>query len=310
MTDDELHWLTVDDGRRGAPLRVGVVTDAGPRVAALHLGDGPNLFAELSDVEASAGPGGPAVALHGGHRIWVAPETAERTYVDDDRPLDVTVSGTQVVASRVHEGLRRTLTVRVADGAVLVDHELANEGDEPIRCASWGITQFPLGGTALLPLGRQPRDPAGLQASGALTVWPYTDLADPRLRLGPGWAGLEGTPHPDIEDPGPELHHVKIGGDGFVGWVVHLRDGVLFTKWHDPPASGAHALDLGAIAQVYVDDRFAEVESLGTVSDLAPGSTRGHRERWEVTTVGDAGLHEVASALTGRATSGRDAANG
>jgi hypothetical protein len=295
MDPDALHWLTDGD------LRVGVVTDAGPRIAALHLGGGPNLLAELEGVTVSAGPEGPTVALRGGHRMWVAPETAEHTYVDDDRPLDVDADRGEITVTRTHDGLRRALRVRIADGAVLLEHRLSNEATTPHRCAPWGITQFPTGGVGILPVGRAPRDPAGLQASGALVVWPYTDMNDPRLAFGPDWVGLAGAPRPEVTGDEADLHHTKVGADGAPRWVAYLREGVLVTKWHDPPSDSAHSLDLGAVAQIYVDHRFAEIESLGPVRDLAAGQETTLTERWEVADVHGATPGDVATMLSDRA---------
>lgn len=269
---DELRWL------RTADLEVGVATADGPRIAVLRRPDGPNLLAELDGVTAGI-EDGPATNLRGGHRIWVAPEIPERTY-DTTGELTVEESGGTVTATRRGEGATVALAVSVEGSSVRVDHRLVNEGTGPVQAATWGITQFALGGAAVLPYGTRAPDPNGLQASGSLVLWPYTDLADPRLRLDGGAAVVAGAPRPEADD-----QRLKLGADGRRGWLAHVHgdDVVIVRHWR---TAGAPHPDRDAAAQVFVEDRFVEVETLGPLVELAPGGATGHRCHLEVHRLG------------------------
>jgi hypothetical protein len=108
-------------------------------------------------------------------------------------------------------------------------------------------------------------------------LWPYTDLADPRIAFEPGVAHVRSTPS------GPALKlGVAPGGDGPLAYrigdeVFEKRIGV------DPGA--AHA-DLGATLQVYLCDDFCELETLGPLVTLEPGATTRHTERWTLRAAG------------------------
>jgi hypothetical protein len=53
------------------------------------------------------------------------------------------------------------------------------------------------------------------------------------------------------------------------------------------PAGEGRYADRGAVAQVFVEDSFCELESLGSIVSLEPGSSVSHVEVWEVRECGD-----------------------
>jgi hypothetical protein len=52
------------------------------------------------------------------------------------------------------------------------------------------------------------------------------------------------------------------------------------------PATGRRHPDLGCNVEVYCRDRYLELELLGPLTELSPGSCAVHTERWEVLEVG------------------------
>jgi hypothetical protein len=170
-------------------------------------------------------------------------------------------------------GLRRTMDIRIGDGFASVDHTIANEGDTPARLAPWALSMLKLGGEAWVPVSQQPTDPHGLMASSSLVLWPYSHLGDARLGLADDLIRI-GAP---TDAPGK----LKIGAQLRRGWLAYRLGSLLFVKraahnW------GADYPDLVASAQVYVDNRFIELESLGTLVTLASGETVSHAERWSL----------------------------
>lgn len=261
-TSSRLLWL------RGDHLQVAMDTTAGPRLAVLSRPGGHNLLAELDDI--LVGPDDHRVRLRGGHRLWVAPETREVTYVPDDDPRPrVEAADGVMTATRESVPLALALTARLDGPKVVLDHRVTNVGSRPVQCAPWGITQFPLGGAAVLPYGTEPTDPDALQASGALTVWPYTDLGDTRLALHDGLASIAGAARRDGRP-------FKLGSDGRAGWLAHLHEDDAVIVRHRRASDAVHP-DRDAAAQVYVDNRFQEVETTGPLVHLPPGGTTIHR---------------------------------
>jgi hypothetical protein len=261
-------------------LRAYVATSFGPRVVGLEAGDSGNLFAELPDAWLPV-PGGERFRFRGGHRLWAAPEHPATTYRPDDAPVDVAVSGAGVrVTGPVDPvtGLRRSLELRAGnagDSILEVRHVIRNAGAVGARLAPWAITQLPVGGLAWLPLGGTGAAAESPLPDRLLVLWPYTDLRDPRLRLANGAVEIAVRRR---RGGGP--HRLKLGASGRGGRLAYLRRGWLFEKRHDAPRSDVP--DLGAAAQVYADERFVELETLGQLVDLAPGQEVAHVETWHV----------------------------
>lgn len=266
---------------------VTVPTGYGPRLLGLKANGSTELLARLDpDVTLDAGERG-TFSFRGGHRLWASPERPELTYVPDDEPCAVSYeNGVLRVAGPTDAvGFSKELDVRVEGGRLVVDHVLSWSGPTPVTAGPWGITQFPLGGTAFLPVGG--RDGSPLQADRSLILWPYTDLADPRLSFGPASAVVQAR----------RGSRFKLGSSPVPGRLGYLRDGWLFTKSIEPAGPGDYP-DLGAVGQVFVNEDFCELESLGALSEMQPGDALRHREVWQVVECPDmdSALAEVTAA--------------
>lgn len=255
------------------PYRVMVATAFGPRILGLRRDGGPEQFAYLGDEAGLDYPGGGRYRFRGGHRLWAAPEKPEITYAPDDRRCGVTSSDNRLSTSGPADnaGLAKQLQVTADGDRLVIDHLLTNAGPVAIAVGAWGITQFPLGGMAILPVAGSPASNP-YQANRSVALWPYTNLADPRLSWSEGCLVIGGT-------PGPRL---KIGSGPRPGRLGYLRDGYLFTKAIPAATAGEHT-DLGAVGQVFVENAFLELESVGPVEMLEPGCSLSHREVWQVT---------------------------
>ena len=259
------------------PYSIGAATTFGPRLVSLRYRDGPELFAQLSDDVLVAHPDSGTYRFRGGHRLWAAPEIPAITYASDDHACVVTTDNDLIAISAPVDpaGLIKRVSVGLEGRRLVVDHFLTNAGLRPLTIAPWGITQFRLGGFALIPIGTGvDHDP--FQADSSLVIWPYTDLTDQRLSWRPQTAILEATPGPAF----------KIGSGPDPGRIGYLFDHYLFIKEVSPAGHGQF-VDRGAVAQVYVENSFCELESLGPAASLDPGSSVSHRESWEVTECGD-----------------------
>ncbi len=260
---------------RGGP-RVTITTDVGPRILSVTLpdGTGAGLLASLPHL-AIERPGWPRFRLHGGHRLWAAPELPETTYLPDDGPVQVDRDAHGVSCSylEVGTGIRRTVSVSPSPTHVVVDHRLTNEGPSAVEVAPWAITMCTSGGEAWVPRYVGQSDPDGVLANGSLVTWPYTRLSDDRLIL---------------EDPVIRVRAVagasrpcKIGVPGRVGWIAYRLGGAVLVKratWIE----GAAYPDLGASTQCYSGGDFIEIETLGALVQLEPGTWIDHRETWSL----------------------------
>ena len=135
-----LGWREAYRVRLGEAEMV-VVSEIGPRVLSLSVGDGPNLLF-VDEETVGRGQGDAAWHVYGGHRVWVAPET-EDTYAADNARCEVEVFDDELtviapVASRTK--LQKRLTVTVWDGHFVIEHGVRNTGDMLYTGAVWALT--------------------------------------------------------------------------------------------------------------------------------------------------------------------------
>ena len=271
--------LAVD---RGGP-QVVITTDVGPRILSVILpdGTGDGLLASLPDLRIER-PGWPRFQLHGGHRLWAAPEVPQTTYRPDDGPLTVEHDADGVSCTYLDQpsGLLRTIRLAPTADTVIVDHTLANQGAGMMEVAPWAITMCTPGGEAWVPRFLGVTDPDGVQSNGSIVTWPYTRLADERLALDDPIIRLRAIPGA----PSP----CKIGIPGRAGWIAYRLGGAVLVK-RAAFIEGATYADLGASVQCYSGGDFLEIETLGPLVSLAPGGSISHRETWSLHAV-EAGL--------------------
>jgi hypothetical protein len=257
-------------------LQLEFLAEAGPRIVRLTLaGSGENQLAEVPDLHWTTPFG--EYYLHGGHRLWHAPEAVPRSSVPDNSGLTIEEYGGGVRLSQPPEPgtrIRKTIEIRLNSDrpAVTLHHELWNDGAWPVELAPWAITQMCLGGVAVLPQRIEPMDRDGLLPNRHLVLWPYTHWQDSRLRLHDDYVLIEAQPEPSIFKVGYMNHH---------GWVGYMRKGVLFVKRFDPCPDLPHA-DLGCNVEVYCNERFIELETLAPLCRLEPGQSATHIETWEL----------------------------
>jgi hypothetical protein len=259
-------------------LRLEFLAEAGPRLVRLSLANsGDNLLAEAPDFRLDTPYG--EFHFHGGHRLWHAPEAMPRTYLPDDAGLEVESlpDGARLVQpAPALTGIRKQIDIHLHDDrpAVTIEHTLKNESVWPLTLAPWALTQMRLGGWAILPLPSQPMDSGGFLPNRNLSLWPYTRLGDPRLHLRDDAVLLQAQ---------PALPPCKIGALNRAGWLGYLNEGVLFRKRFTPQPAEPHP-DFGCNSELFCNDLFLELETIGPLRQLAPGQSAQHIEEWEVFT--------------------------
>ena len=256
-------------------LRLEYLTTAGPRIVGLSFHGLPNLLADLFDMTSDTPLG--KYSFLGGHRLWISPESFRTTYIPDDAGLEVMQlpGGVKLTGrSEPVSGVRKSLLIELEERrpAIRITHAIVNESPDPITLAPWAISMFRQGGTAILPQPAGNADPDGLLPNRLLALWPYTRIHEPRLVLRDDFILLRAT---------PSLPPLKLGFFNTAGWLAYWRDGILFQKRFDL-VSGAAYPDGGCNAEVYCNDRFVELESLGPLAALPSGRTATLTETWEL----------------------------
>jgi hypothetical protein len=256
-----------------------ITTDVGPRIIRCGYINGPNLF-YIANAEAGK-TGGTNWRIYGGHRLWHAPEAMPRSYFPDNNPVSYTWNGKTLTLTQDVEtttGIIKELEITLEPDRnhVMVLHRLINKNLWTIQSSPWAITAHAAGGRTILP--QEPYiDPAEyLLPARPLVLWYYTHMGDPRWIWGNKYIQL-------IQDSSITSEQ-KIGILNKQGWAAYLHDKTLMIKkfQFDPEVLYP---DYGCNNEVYVNENLLEIETLGPVSYIAPGSAVEHTEQWLITSL-------------------------
>ena len=249
-----------------------ITQSIGPRIISLRFNGGENLFAELPNAVTER-PDGRVFHFYGGHRLWHAPENLPRTYVLDNKPVEIIPdqAGLSVIQPVEDEtGIEKSIRISLVEDnpQVIVRHMLTNRGLWPVEFAPWAITQLRAGGVAILPQSQEQTD---FLPNRSLTLWPYTDLASSQVT----WGNCYILVRTEMETP------FKVGFPNPRGWLAYWLDGTLFVKRTAFDAQ-AEYYDYGSSSECYCNGKFLELETLAPISKIAPGESSTHTETWEL----------------------------
>lgn len=283
-------------------LELVATLDVGPRILHLSTPGGQNVFKTYT--HELGGRGETEWMIRGGHRFWIAPEDLERTYHRDNHPVEHTqnlATGEVVIESTQEAGgrIQKTLGITVAPDAprVTVRHTARNIDSVPLEFSVWALSVMAPGGIEIIPqppLGEHPRD---LLPNRSMILWPYTDLSDPRWRIGRDFFTLS-------QRPG--LPPAKIGLAHRMRWVAYALGHSLFVKTFEY-LEGEIYPDGGCNFETFTNSDMLEIESLAPLKTLAPGEEFTHIEHWsllpldsEIPTNSDADLAKILTPLLAR----------
>lgn len=252
-----------------------VPTEYGPRVMRYAPNGGDDVLGAVSTDAQSYETALGVWHIHGGHRLWYAPESDPGSYHPDDAPVHAEIAGTRVTvvqAVESHSGLEKAIAVELAPRGshVHVVHRLTNRGERAVRLAPWALTVMARGGRAILPHPPYAPHPQALAPTRPLVLWPFTRMRDPRWTWGDRLIQLRHDPHARDAQ--------KLGAYDPQGWMAYAVGRQLFVKRHTP-RPGAHA-DFGCNVQTFTNALILELETLGPLVDLLPGASVEHAEDW------------------------------
>jgi hypothetical protein len=256
-------------------VEVVVTSDIGPRVIRYGFPGGQNLFKEFTE---GLGKSGEATwQLRGGHRIWIAPEDAVRTYAPDNGPVHILIKGDVLEATEPTEpltGLEKQITVKMAPGGtgVEVRHRIRNTTQKTIELAPWALTMMAQGGTGIHGFPPRGTHPQVLAPSNPLVMFAFTDLTDKRWQFTKKYLILR-------QDPNNHGQPQKLGSFNAHTWAAYLLGSDLFIKHYEADPKRTHP-DFNASFETFTNADFLEQETLGPMTKLAPGASVDHIERW------------------------------
>jgi hypothetical protein len=249
--------------------------DVGPRIIHLAVPGGKNVMKNYPDQMGKTGER--RWQIRGGHRLWFAPEDPVATYFPDNGPVGVVGLARGGVrlrpAPETPNGLQKEIDVCLDAKAprVRLVHRIQNTGRKSVQLALWALSVMTPGGTAIIGLPPRGSHPEDLLPNQSLVLWPYTDLADPRVTFGTRVVLVAQNPR--------AAKPFKLGLSNPEGWAAYAVRGCLFLKKFafDPCACYP---DMGCNTELFTNADMLEVESLGPLVTLPPGRRVEHVEDW------------------------------
>ena len=248
--------------------------ELGPRILRYAFIGEKSLFAEFPAQKAD--PNTEKWHSFGGHRLWHGPEDIVRTYMPDNDPVHIELRPASVLVQQNIEPrtqLQKEMEVCLGSTGthVQVTHRIRNHSLFDVRLALWGITVMTTGGRAVLPLPPRGSHADHLQAQTSLNLWAYTNLRDPRWHLGERLITLQ-------QDPA-NTEAQKIGLSRSDGWLAYLKgERAFINQTHF--REGQSYPDEGSSAELYVDQKILEMESLSPLTTIKPGDFAELVEDW------------------------------
>ncbi|PIE81685.1 MAG: hypothetical protein CSA11_03275 [Chloroflexi bacterium] len=250
-----------------------ITADVGPRIIRFGFVGAENEFGELPEVGQT---GGDDWTLYGGHRLWHAPENKARTYYPDNHPIQVEehpgfIRAIQPVESTT--GIQKEIDLYLDENGaqVTVVHRLINQNLWWLELAPWALSVMTAGGVGIAPMPPKGSHRENILPTGSMALWAYTDMTDPRWVWGNEFIML----NQNAAMPAPQ----KIGVWVPNGWAAYARRGHLFVKTFAPGKQSDYP-DFGSNVEFFTNDEILEVETLGSLAKLAPGTAVTHTETW------------------------------
>ncbi len=250
-----------------------ITTDIGPRIMRYGFVEKEN---ELCVVESEKGlTGGDEWRIYGGHRLWHSPEDKERTYVPDNSPVKWQEIKDGIKVSQDTEALtgiqkEMEITLSPESTGVNILHRLINKSETPVELSIWSLTAMAEGGKEVIP---QTSNDTGLLPNRVISLWPYSDLTDPRITLGRRFIIL-------MQDPEAEVPF-KLGMPVEEGWAAYFNHNHLFIKSYRHHHEAVYP-DFGVSYETYTNHFMLEMETLAPLTLLQPDSSAEHSESWRL----------------------------
>jgi hypothetical protein len=270
----ESYWLSNGEVELVAPSEIG------PRILRYGFMGGQNVFHNFAHALGKSGE--PQWQNRGGHRLWVAPESAVSKALDNG-PVEIEAGDLGLLIRQPTEpesGMAKEIEISLAEkgSRVTVRHRVINRNPWPVRFAPWALSVMRPGGTAVAGFPARFRHDERLLPTNPLVMWGYTDFSDPRWRFTRRFVLLR-------QDPSA-ISPQKTGLFSEDAWAAYSVNGDLFVKRARADAGQPYP-DYGCSVEMFTNQNMLELETLGPLREIEPGGMVEHAEEWS--------LHRVPS---------------
>ncbi len=250
-------------------------SDVGPRIMRCGFVGSQNFFTEFPE---QLGKSGEAQWMpRGGHRLWIAPEIKPQTYALDNAPVEADAKGNILTLQQAVEpetSLQKEISIELTEnGQATLTHRIINKGSKAMQFGPWTLSMMAPGGLAMAAFPPRAGHDKVLLPTNPLVMWAYTDFTDTRWKFRKRYLLLQ-------QDPA-NIYPQKAGLFNENTLCAYLLGKELFVKRAKAQLNTPYP-DFGTSAQLFVNGEFLELETLGPLVDLQPGSSVHHVEYWSL----------------------------
>jgi hypothetical protein len=251
-----------------------ITTEFGPRILCYRTNGSKNVFKifpeQITHIEKDVWKS------YGGHRLWHAPEVYPRTYYPDNEKIEWEWNDEVLVLKSPDEkgnNIGKEIRISLAEqgSQVTLEHTLTNTGVWPVKVSAWCLSVMAAGGSVIVPQENYKPHPDCLVPARPLVLWHFTKMNDHRFLWDEKFIQLK-------EDSNDKTKQ-KFGVCNTKGWAAYLLDNTVFMK-KIPFYPQAQYTDMGCNQEFYTEAGFLEIETLSPYTELAPGESLTHTEKW------------------------------
>ena len=251
-------------------VEVGIPLEYGIRIGHFSFVGEDNLFFEhpndMDDFTTEEG-----WRHHGGHRLWIAPES-EADYYPDNDPVEYRIEGERIIITQKEDPWLRVMKeieITFEDSSIKVLHRVTNTSDTPRECGLWSISTLRAGGVEYIDL---PLRDGGMDPWIRMGAWDYTSYGDERIKYTREQVTIT---HLPIDA------RLKIGFGHPISPVRYEVGGVVFLK-HFTVDRDAIYPDSNLSYEAFFSKYMTEMESLSPLGVIGKGESMTHTEVLEL----------------------------
>ncbi|HMW06702.1 MAG TPA: hypothetical protein PK079_18710 [Leptospiraceae bacterium] len=267
-------YLTIENSFRVkmSGLEFVIPTQIGPRILHFSRIGEENIFKVMEDqIQNSKSK---SWLNFGGHRLWRAPEDKILTYSPENSNVEIQTQKEFISISKVdsvNQILKEIEISPIKDYSIQVKHKITNLSDKKQTLSVWALTVLPLSGKALIPLSPRGTHPQDLLPTDSVQLWAYTNLSDSIFNFKKNYILIEKKENSHLPQ--------KIGLNGEPGWAAYINGANVFIKKFSYKKYRNYP-DKNSSIEVFVNQKFLELETLSPIRTLKPKESITHIETW------------------------------
>lgn len=247
-------------------IEVGIPLDFGLRIGHFSFVGEENLFFEhprdMTEFTSEEG-----WRHNGGHRLWLAPESDDDYYPDND-PIEYELCGEEIVITQTEDPLLKVIkSIRIGfeGDSLRLTHKVISTAEVPRECGLWSISTLRPGGVEYIDL---PLREGGMDPWIRMGAWDYTNYGDPRVKYARDQVVIT---HLPIDE------RLKIGFGHPISPVRYEIGDTVFYK-HFTVARDRQYPDSNLSYEAYFSKYMTEMESLSPLGVIGKGEAMTHTE--------------------------------